>query len=354
MTEARVAIIGGGLAGLYAASRLQQLGIAFGLFEARNRLGGRILATGTAGFDLGPSWFWPDFQPRMHHLVTELGLPVFEQYTAGATMLEDRAVGVVRRAGYVAGNTSMRIEGGTAQLVAALTGFLPPEHLHLNAALTAVNLDGPAMQLVFADTPGPLQTYTHLWLAMPPRLIAGIRFNPSLPEADVQALMAVPTWMAAHAKYVAHYTSPFWREAGLSGDAFSRIGPLTEIHDAGNSQGAALFGFFGINAAQRARLTPAELKTACRAQLARVFGEQAGDPVDDFFYDWSADTYTAIDQDRISLGEHTLLDAGFGLAAPWADRVRLVGSEAAVEQGGYMEGALAAVDRALTRIVANS
>ncbi len=354
MTETRIAIIGGGLAGLYAAYRLHQLGIAFDLFEARNRLGGRILAFGSAGFDLGPSWFWPDFQPRMHNLVTELGLPVFEQYSAGAAMLEDRAVGVVRRQGYLSGNPSMRVEGGTAQLVAALSGLLPATHLHLNASLTAVNLDGAAMQLLFADTPECSGTYTHLWLALPPRLIAGIEFSPPLPEQDVGTLKAVPTWMAAHAKYVAHYTTPFWREAGLSGDAFSRIGPLNEIHDAGNSKGAALFGFFGINALQRAGVSESEIKAACRAQLQRLFGAEAANPVEDHFYDWAADAYTATEQDRVAGGEHAALDAGFVLSAPWADRVRLVGSEAAVEQGGYMEGALAAVDRALSRILTGS
>ena len=55
MSETKIAIIGGGLAGLYAAYRLRQLGIAFDLFEARNRLGGRILSTESGGFDLGPS-----------------------------------------------------------------------------------------------------------------------------------------------------------------------------------------------------------------------------------------------------------------------------------------------------------
>ncbi|PKM04675.1 MAG: amine oxidase [Gammaproteobacteria bacterium HGW-Gammaproteobacteria-6] len=350
MSEARVAIIGGGLAGLYAAYRLHRQGIGFDLFEARDRLGGRILSSGLAGFDLGPSWFWPDFQPRMQALVTELGLPVFEQYSTGAMLLEDRAVGVVRRAGYVQGNTSMRIQGGTAQLVSALSALLPPEQLHLNAALKAVKGDGLVIEPVFANPPNRLQTYMHLWLALPPRLIAGIQFTPALPEQDVQTLMAVPTWMAAHAKYVAHYARPFWREAGLSGDAFSRIGPLTEVHDASNNQGAALFGFFGINAEQRAGLTSAEIKIACRAQLVRLFGEQAAAPIEDAFYDWAADPCTATEQDRVSSGEHGALDAQITLAAPWTERVRLIGSEAALEQGGYMEGALAAVDRVLAEL----
>ncbi len=347
MTETRIAIIGGGLAGLYAAYRLGKLGIAFDLFEARNRLGGRIHSTESGGFDLGPSWFWPDFQLRMHNLVSELGLPVFEQYTAGATMLEDRAAGAVRGAGYLPGNTSMRVEGGTSQLVRALESLIPPEHLYLNAALQAVHLDEQAVSLVFADTPDQLPRYSHVWLALPPRLAAAIQFSPSLPKHDLQGLMAVPTWMAAHAKYVARYAEPFWREAGLSGDGFSRIGPMAEIHDACNERGAALFGFLGVNAAQRASLSASELKAACRAQLVRLFGEQAAAPIDDSLYDWATDPYTATEQDRVSLGEHGSLDSGFRLAKPWADRVHFIGSEAAVEQGGYMEGALAAVETVL-------
>ncbi|MFO7704451.1 MAG: FAD-dependent oxidoreductase [Halopseudomonas sp.] len=351
MTQARIAIIGGGLAGLYAAYRLHGLGIEFDLFEARSRLGGRILSTASGGFDLGPSWFWPDFQPLMHNLVAELGLPVFEQYTAGATMLEDRGAGAVRGAGYLPGNTSMRIEGGTSQLVQALAGLLPPEQVHLDSALKAVYQDEQAVGLVFADMPDKQRCYSQLWLALPPRLVAGIQFSPSLPEQNVQKLRAVPTWMAAHAKYVARYATPFWREVGLSGDAFSRIGPLAEIHDACNEQGAALFGFLGINAEQRARLSASELKAACRAQLMRLFGEQAAEPIEDSFYDWAADSFTATEQDRVSSGEHGSLDAVFAFAAPWRDRVRMIGSEAAVEQGGYMEGALGAVERVLAELV---
>src|SRR5918997_5803687 len=80
---APVAIIGGGLAGLHAARLLRSEGVAFRLLEARDRLGGRILSADTAGrvsadgFDLGPSWFWPDLHPAMAAIVAELGLEAF-------------------------------------------------------------------------------------------------------------------------------------------------------------------------------------------------------------------------------------------------------------------------------------
>ena len=89
-----VLVVGGGLAGLVAAHRLHQAGIDFVLLEARTRLGGRILtveageAVSGEGFDLGPSWFWPDIQPAMGALVRRLGLPAFEQHSDGDMLFE--------------------------------------------------------------------------------------------------------------------------------------------------------------------------------------------------------------------------------------------------------------------------
>ncbi len=81
----KVAILGGGLAGLHAARLLHSAGVDFQLLEARERLGGRILTsdeTGSVadgGLDLGPSWFWPEMQPSIGALVDELGLAGFAQ-----------------------------------------------------------------------------------------------------------------------------------------------------------------------------------------------------------------------------------------------------------------------------------
>lgn len=57
-----VAVVGGGLSGLALARSLHRRGRSFSVFEARDRLGGRILSVkqGEAGIDLGPTWFWPE------------------------------------------------------------------------------------------------------------------------------------------------------------------------------------------------------------------------------------------------------------------------------------------------------
>ncbi|MBS0251520.1 MAG: NAD(P)/FAD-dependent oxidoreductase, partial [Proteobacteria bacterium] len=84
-----VAVIGAGLAGLSACRLLRAMRVDFLLLEGRDRLGGRILsvdATGQPsddGFDLGPSWYWPEMQPAIGNLVEELSLPAFAQHSEG-------------------------------------------------------------------------------------------------------------------------------------------------------------------------------------------------------------------------------------------------------------------------------
>ncbi len=58
MTEAEVVIIGGGAAGVAAARRLREAGVAALIVEARERLGGRAWTTVAGGFpvDLGCGW----------------------------------------------------------------------------------------------------------------------------------------------------------------------------------------------------------------------------------------------------------------------------------------------------------
>ncbi|MEB0148614.1 NAD(P)-binding protein [Pseudomonas sp. CCC2.2] len=100
MNRIRIAIIGGGISGLYAAYLLESQGIYdYVLFEARQRLGGRALSVALEGtvaglsdpsdrFDLGPSWFWPDFQPQLDSLVADLGLERFVQNVQGDSVIE--------------------------------------------------------------------------------------------------------------------------------------------------------------------------------------------------------------------------------------------------------------------------
>jgi oxygen-dependent protoporphyrinogen oxidase len=71
----RIAIIGGGIAGLAAAYELAKQGIDFTLFEAGNRLGGIVETERTGGFvmECGPDG-WVTEKPWARELAIELGL----------------------------------------------------------------------------------------------------------------------------------------------------------------------------------------------------------------------------------------------------------------------------------------
>jgi monoamine oxidase len=354
--RARVAIVGGGLAGLCAARLLHRAGVGFVLVEARDRLGGRILTVDAAGrptedgFDLGPSWYWPRMQPDIAALVAELGLAAFAQNGDGDVVFERTSrEGPQRYPGTVQEQQTFRMVGGTGALVGALAGALPRERLLLGARVTAMALTGRGVEATIRREGGADETLAaaHVIAAVPPRLLeAAVSFTPRQEHADARRWRGAPTWMAPHAKFFAVYGRPFWREAGLSGTAQSLVGPMAEVHDATTaSGGAALFGFVGIGAEQRAALGEEALTRACLDQLVRFFGPDAESPRATLLKDWAADPLTATPADRTP-GGHLSPDPRPWVTGPWSDRLALAASETSATEPGYLAGAVAAAARA--------
>lgn len=357
MHTTRIAIVGGGLSGLYTAWLLEQYGIKdYVLLEARNRLGGRILSPAanpelesgdtTDRIDLGPSWFWPDYQPQLRQLVHELGLTCFEQAEDGDMMVEHLPhASPIRRRGFRNVPTSMRLVGGMGRLVAALADRLDPARRHHGHNVRSLSLQhGHVVLDCHAETGPACWQAEHVFLAMPPRLVAEtLTLSPALPSALMTQWQATATWMAPHAKYAAVYTQPFWQAQGLSGEARSMVGPLGEIHDASTPGGsAALFGFFQLPAAAREAIPEAELRQCCRQQLARLFGPQAASPVADFIQDWAQDSHTATASDLHALPLHAAAPASGAQTGPWQNRITGVASEWSPNYPGYLAGAVKA------------
>ncbi len=157
--------------------------------------------------------------------------------------------------------------------------------------------------------------------------------------------------MAPHAKFFAIYDRPFWREAGLSGAAQSKVGPLVEIHDATSASGqAALFGFVGVPAAERARHGEAAVVAAAISQLTRLFGPEAATPQTTLYKDWASDPLTATSEDA-QAGEHPESGRLVQVAGDWRGRIWLAGSEAARQDVGYLAGAVHAARYATSTIM---
>lgn len=356
MNTVRIAIIGGGLSGLYAALLLERQGITdYVLLEARDRLGGRIssavLADGRGlmggAFDLGPSWFWPDHQPNLDQFVTELGLSRFEQHEQGEILLERRGDAPAQRvSGYGSAAVSMRLEGGMVALIDAIRMQLNPSRLTRGQLLRKLTLEGRQVILETRDPDGGIAFWSadQVLLAMPPRLfIETVECSPPLPSDVVRQWQQTPTWMAPHAKFVAVYPTPFWRQDGLSGQARSALGPMAEIHDASTPSGpAGLFGFLGVDATARQQVDARQLRMLCQRQLVRLFGPQAAEPITTCFKDWAKDPLTATDSDWHAGPHHTKTPWQRAAGAPWADHLIGIGSEWSTNYPAYLAGALEA------------
>lgn len=359
-TSTRFAILGGGLAGVYAAFLLEQRGITdYVLLEARSSPGGRIQSMSSVAaqasrkpaaidrFDLGPTWFWPALQPELDQLVEALGLQRFPQHETGDMMLERSPhQPPARTFGYVNSPPSMRLVGGMAALVEALQRHLRAESIFLGQTVFSAHVQDGHVHIRCGDPSGEASTVQaqQVLLALPPRLAqATIDFSPPLPAPIAHQWRQTATWMAPHAKYVAVYEAPFWRQVALSGEARSTCGPLGEIHDASMPGGsAALFGFFAVPVAARRGVSEQVLIRHCRSQLVRLFGPQASHPTAEFLKDWALDDLTATTADQDPAGGHPSPPPATIPEGQWRDRLVGVGSEWSPQFPGYIAGAIEA------------
>lgn len=246
-----VAIVGAGLSGLALAEMLEAQGHSVLVVEARERLGGRILAESDAesglAVDLGPGWFWPHRQPLVAELVQHLEIPSFPQRDEGANLsMSDVEKGPERTPPLPIHDQAHRLAGGMTRLVEALAARLSGTEIRLSHVVQAVFDDGAHVRLAWCSGEGNGETIArYCVLALPPRLVASLTFSPTLDRATLSALQQTQTWMATSAKAGAACTGPVWREQGLSGSAFVTHEQaaanllLLDRHGRGASVGAA-------------------------------------------------------------------------------------------------------------------
>ncbi|MDN5746401.1 MAG: FAD-dependent oxidoreductase, partial [Nocardioidaceae bacterium] len=179
----------------------------------------------------------------------------------------------------------------------------------------------------------------HLVLALPPALAGRLRYDPLLPAWRDQLTQRVPAGTVA--KCFAAYPTPFWRDAGLNGQAISETGPVKVTFDVSppGAEIGVLLGFVEGGEARRwQRLPEDQRRDAVLGCFSRYFGPQAGAPLRYLEKDWSAEEFT-----RGCYG------AGFGPGV-WTSygpvlreavgRIHWAGAEYAVAWSGYMEGAV--------------
>jgi monoamine oxidase len=202
---------------------------------------------------------------------------------------------------------------------------------------------------VLAD--GVLATARHVVVAVPPALSARVIYEPSLPAFRDQLTQRVPAGSVIKCNVV--YDTPFWRDAGLTGQASGDRGPVKVTFDNSPPSGTpgVLLGFLeGAHARLLNRMAASDRRQAVLESLADFFGPQARKPVEYVELDWSEEEWT-----RGCYGAHfptgVWTQYGPALRAP-VGRIHWAGAETATVWNGYMDGAVQSGERAAAEILA--
>lgn len=437
------AVVGGGLAGLRIAVSLRAAGASVTVFEARDRVGGRVLSAPPVGgsaagpplvLDLGAQWVGPG-QTEMLQLIKELDLHVIPTAVAGRTIwgldgqlkqgratlppLPPRALAEVLVSGaraalmtrrlaadapwqaakarqwdrltaedwicrhlrtaagrdfarmYVRGDAAAEpsetsVLGllfdfrsvGPARNLASTEAFRLREGAHELARRLAERVEdrirfADPVRAIAQDADGvTVESDTgvlrcrRVAVCVPPPLASRIAYAPALPELRARLLDSLP--MGASVKFHAIYQRPFWRERGLSGQAWTAAGNVSLTYDNSPDDGTGRGVLVGLVVADEARrlgaLDPAGQEQEILASLGRLFGPDAGAPDALVVQDWGAEEWTGGCY-AAYFPPNVLLPYGSAFRAP-CGRIHWAGTETSSEWYGYMEGALRSGRRA--------
>jgi monoamine oxidase len=238
-----------------------------------------------------------------------------------------------------------RLEGGAQALALGLAASLG-ERLRLGAPVRRIEQRGESLRVI-AD--GLEVEAERAIVAVPPAIAARIRFDPALPERRQR--LAKRLQPGRLDKCIALYETPFWREDGLSGESVTDAGPVTLTFDCSPRDGSAgvMLGFVGgPEAREMATMAPAERRAAVLACFEKLFGPDAGRPVDYAEQEWAAEEWSG-GGPTSNFGPGGWSECGPALREP-VGRIHWAGTETATVWSGYMEGALQAGERAAAEV----
>ncbi|MFF0613719.1 flavin monoamine oxidase family protein [Nocardia tengchongensis] len=284
--------------------------------------------------------FWDAVVPALFSAETaEMSLLHFLFYIKSAGML-DILVGVT------GGAQELRVVGGTHQISERLAAELGDDIVTLDAPVHAITHGDDGVRVDFSR--GSI-TAAYAIVTIPPTLAGRLRYKPALPAARDGLTQQIP--MGSVIKIQVAYSTPFWRDAGLSGFAFSLDDPLSITLDNSPPDGSCgvIVAFFeGAHARIAGRWSQEERRASAVATLTKLFGTQAADPIDYLEQNWMEEEYTrGCYGGRLGAGVWT--QYGAALSEP-VGRIHWAGAETSDVWNGYMDGAVRSGHRAAAEV----
>lgn len=186
-----------------------------------------------------------------------------------------------------------RVDGGLQEVPLRLARDLGPS-VHLGSPVHAISWEA---QGAAVTTGTKVYSARHVLLAVPPTLVGRITFSPALPAIQMQ--MRQHQSFGLVIKVHATYATPFWREDGLSGTAFSPYALVHEAYDNTNEDidgetRGTLVGFVSdVRADEILELSADDRRDRVLESLRGYYGDAALDPVSYYESPWMDDEWTA-------------------------------------------------------------
>ena len=245
------------------------------------------------------------------------------------------------------GAQDSRIVGGTQRIALAMAAALG-ERVLLQAPVERIEHGDDGVVVRGAQFSVRAQRAI---VAIPPTLAGRIRYAPALDGLRDQLTQRMP--MGTVIKVQCVYPTPFWREAGLNGQATSDTGPvkLTFDNSPPDASVGVLMGFIeGEDGRKALRQTRDARMQGTIESFVRYFGEAARQPLDYIEQSWAAEEWT-----RGCYAGYfppgVWLDYGPALRAP-IGRLHWAGTETATVWNGYLDGAVRSGEHAAQEVAA--
>jgi len=186
-----------------------------------------------------------------------------------------------------------------------------------------------------------------LIVAMMPADTRRIRFDPLLPPERQGLARNWPGSPVFKANVV--YDKPFWRAAGLNGQAVWDVPPVDFSFDNSPPQGTPGVLVAFLSPGEALAREPGRRRQAVVESLAKCFGKQALNPTGYYKMDWGKDAWSSGCVSPVGPG--LLTRYGAALRDP-VGRIHWAGSETSEVWTGYMEGAVRSGERVAKEVLA--
>jgi monoamine oxidase len=238
------------------------------------------------------------------------------------------------------GGREHRLVGGAQSLASRLASRLPDDAIRFGEPIQGIIDAGDHVRVACE---GGEHTAARAILAIPPGLVKQLAIAlPPDHRTYVDGVRAGPV-----VKCFAAYDRAFWRDRGLSGEAFLPRGTVRAVVALPGAPVLLAF-IVGPPAGRWAARDPADRREEVLANLAAHLGDAAEDPIDYLEQDWAAERFSA---GCVAATPPEVLIRGGQWREPFG-RVHVAGTESAVRWPGYMDGAIEAGERAAADVLA--